>query len=169
MTIWHRRRRRGTKASWIERRGECAIALTCKWGFVTELKLPDPLYPPPPPKKTSFFKNLYSVTNGAPNSGLCICFGAVEQNCPIIIGRVQTTQLVFSAGLLEVWIFSLRKQQRNPMVRILHYTVVRRFTWEKAEWDSGRPLAVVLGGEKNPNTNDPNTAWIILICIYVLL
>lgn len=30
MTIWHRRRRRGTKASWMDRRGECAIALTCK-------------------------------------------------------------------------------------------------------------------------------------------
>lgn len=53
MTIWHRRRRRGTKASWMDRRGECAIALTCKWGFVTELKLPDPLYPLP--KKKDFF------------------------------------------------------------------------------------------------------------------
>lgn len=30
MTIWHRRRRLGTKESWMERRGECAIALTCK-------------------------------------------------------------------------------------------------------------------------------------------
>lgn len=52
MTIWHRRRRQGTKASWMERRGECAIALTCKWSFVTELKFPDPLYPLP---KGDFF------------------------------------------------------------------------------------------------------------------
>lgn len=52
MTIWHRRRREGTKASWMERRGECAIALTCKWSFVTELKFPDPLYPLP---KRDFF------------------------------------------------------------------------------------------------------------------
>lgn len=46
MAIWHGCRRWGTKRSWSERRGECAIALTCKWGFVTKLKLPDPRAPP---------------------------------------------------------------------------------------------------------------------------
>lgn len=80
MTIWHRRRREGTKASWMERRGECAIALTCKWSFVTELKFPDPLYPPPQ-KKLLF---TYSVTNEGENSGLCMTREARNKMMDII-------------------------------------------------------------------------------------
>lgn len=54
---------------------KCAIALTCKWGSVTKLKLPDPLTPP----SLKLDRFLPSVTNGWMNSCLYIfvCIFAV--------------------------------------------------------------------------------------------
>lgn len=134
MTIWHRRRRQGTKASWMERRGECAIALTCKWGFVTELKLPDPLYPLP--KKTFFLIFFtYSVTNGGLNSGLCVSSSKLKTN-----DRMQITN--FSAGQF-VWSIFLKFDFRwiKWAFQILN---IHSFFSEEGAWSEWRALVPFL-------------------------